>query len=152
MFDITFTDIAGCKRAPGEDVAIVHACKEPCHRCAAGYREKSLPSTNPHYLSLERGLDLYLNLIDPPVPLFKPESFKIFFDFVDRQIAVRPVRVHCNKGESRAPSLALLYRAKRGSLPDENYEAARAVFERDNPYKPGKGIEMFLKENWKILG
>ena len=100
--------------------AIIHACKHPCHRKAVRY-ENNLPANHPNYLSFERGHHLYLNLIDPPVPLFKLESFKIFFDFADRQIVTRPLLIHCNKGESRAPSLALLYMAKRlDLLPNDN--------------------------------
>lgn len=152
MHNLTFTDISGCDHAHTDALSIVHACKEPCHRCAVGYKEKSLANTHPHYLIHQNGNHLYLNLIDPPVPLFKPESFAAFFAFVDAQLPHRPVRIHCNKGESRAPSLTLLYRAKRGLLPNDSYAAARAAFEADNPYKPGRGIELFLEENWGSLG
>lgn len=151
MHNLTFADISGCSHQHSDILAIVHACKEPCHRCAVSYKEKSLSPDHPHYLALTKGNHLYLNLIDPPVPLFKPDSFTAFFAFVDAQIAHRPVRIHCNKGESRAPSLTLLYRAKRGLLPNESYKIARAAFEADNPYKPGKGIETFLEENWHKL-
>lgn len=135
------------------DFATVHACKDPCHRKAAEYNDKSLPKNHQHYLSLQRGHHLYLNLIDPPVPLFQSESFAFFFNFMDEQIKLRPVLIHCNKGESRAPSLALLYAAKRlGLFPPESYGAARAAFEKDFSYKPGKGIETYLQSNWDRLG
>ncbi|NBX65764.1 MAG: hypothetical protein EBQ96_02080 [Proteobacteria bacterium] len=145
-----FDDLAGC----GDDPALsyVHACKDPCHRSVVGY-EKNLPNTHPSYLAFERERHLYLNLVDPPVPLFKPESFALFFAFVDREIALRPVLIHCNKGESRAPSLALLYAAKRLRLiPDESYEVARKAFEDRYPYKPGLGIATFLSAHWGALG
>lgn len=132
--------------------ALVHACKIPCHQSCVGYRG-NLSSDHADYLHAERGHHLYLNLIDPPVPLFKKESFGIFFDFVDRQIKERDVLIHCNQGQSRAPSLALLYMAKRLKLlPDENYMAARRAFERDFPYTPGRGIEIFLTDHWGELG
>lgn len=139
-------------RHPASPHAIVHACKDPCHREAAGYTGKSLPPAHPDYLFLERERHLYLNLIDPPAPLFQLESFHRFFQFVDRQIAQRPVLIHCNKGESRAPSLTLLYMAKRGMLEGNSYNAARAAFEKLHPYKPGKGIVTFLEKNWDRLG
>lgn len=145
-----FDDIGGC----GDDPAFsyVHACKDPCHRAQVGY-VKNLVPTHPQYLATERPRHLYLNLVDPPVPLFKPKSFQIFFEFVDREIVLRPVLIHCNKGESRAPSLALLYAAKRlRILPDESYEVARKVFEERYPYKPGLGIATFLNDHWADLG
>lgn len=141
---------AGHRAAP--DAAVVHACKDPCHKNAVRYSGQ-LDSGHPNYLSLERGTHLYLNMVDPPVPLFKHETFRTFFGFVDRQIAQRNVVIHCNQGRSRAPSLALLYMAKRLQLlPDTDYRSARQEFERKFPYSPGKGIETFLSTEWSALG
>lgn len=132
--------------------AIVHACKEPCHRRAVGYAAKSLASTHPHYLAHRQGADLYLNLIDPPVPLFKRESFEIALSFMHEACKAGSLHIHCNQGQSRAPSLALLLMAKRlGTLPNTSYAEARAAFERMHPYNPGDGIARFLAENWHLL-
>lgn len=149
---LCFDDLSGCRHDDG-GLSFVHACKEPCHRHAAGYQQRSLESQHQHYLSVEKPHHLYLNLIDPPVPLFKLQSFALFFDFVDREIAIRPVLIHCNKGESRAPSLALLYMAKRlRLLPDDSYQTAADAFSACFPYKPGKGIAAYLQEKWNDLG
>lgn len=150
-----FDDLSGCHAATGsaEAIAIVHACKDPCHRNAVGYGDKALPNTHPDYLWLERPHNLYLNLVDPPVPLFKLESFAAFFAFVDREIVERPVLIHCNKGESRAPSLTLLYMAKRlRMLPDDSYVSAAEAFRAKYTYLPGRGIATFLEQNWAHLG
>lgn len=135
------------------DAAIVHACKDPCHKKSVGY-EKKIETDHPNYLSHEVDTNLYLNMVDPPVPLFKLETFAIFFDFVDRMIISRPVIIHCNQGLSRSPSLTLVYMAKRLKLlPDTDYVAARAAFESlDYPYQPGKGIETFLTKEWSNIG
>lgn len=147
--NLWFGNQADC--AAADMATMVHACKHPCHKHAVGY-DKNCPSDHAHYLALERGNHLYLNLVDPPVPLFKRDSFRIFADFVDRHIGAGPVLIHCNQGESRAPSLALVYLAKRLKvLPNENYAAARAAFEAQWPYKPGQGIATFLTENWTRL-
>lgn len=136
------------------DVAVVHACKDPCHRLAACYTTQSLEKSHPHYLSVERDNHLYLNLIDPPVPLFQMESFERFFEFTDRHIPHRPVIIHCNQGLSRAPSLGLLYMAKRlDPVFGKTYADARKDFEKLYPaYAPGKGIETFLNRHWTELG
>lgn len=143
-----------CSHAHDNKRAIIHACKEPCHRQALAYKEKSLLSSHPHYLACEKQGHLYLNLIDPPAPLFQIESFRLFLDFADRMRAQgRSVHIHCNQGQSRAPSLTLLYMAKRlGLLPVTSYAAARRAFEAQYPYLPGKGIETFLSANWDNLG
>lgn len=101
-----FGDSELCRAENNKNQAIIHACKEPCHRCAIGYREKSLSADHPAYLAWEQGSHLYLNLIDPAVPLFKRESFDIFLSFADRMMTAKlPTLIHCNQGQSRAPSL-----------------------------------------------
>lgn len=147
--NLCFGDESACRLDTSGAIAVVHACKDPCHRSAVGYSGRSLPSTHPHYLVLEREYHLFLNLIDPPAPLFMMPSFESFLGFVDKHIGPRQVVIHCNLGESRAPSLALLYLAKRtDKLPSESYEAAAEAFSERYPYSPGRGIQTWLSQNW----
>lgn len=136
---------------PDPNRLTVHACKT-CHQRGVGY-QGSLPKEHPNYLAMERPGELFLNLIDPPVPMFQTESFRIFLDYARRHYDDGdPVLIHCNQGESRAPSLALLFMAKAlRTIPDDSYAAARRAFERLYPYKPGKGIETFLTDKWDTI-
>jgi hypothetical protein len=85
-----------------EQLAVVHACKSPCHQRAVGYRG-SLLNSHPNYLFLQQDNDLYLNIIDPPVPLFKIETFKRFLAFArSKYDCGSSLLIHCNQGESRA--------------------------------------------------
>ncbi len=130
--------------------AVVHACKSPCHQRAVAYRGNLLRS-HPHYLALEQDTDLYLNLIDPPKPLFMAPSFHSFLAFSQVQLKKgRKILIHCNQGESRAPSLALLLLAKLVSqISNESYGAARAEFKTlFNGYNPGRGIQKYLADHW----
>ncbi len=146
--------LMGCPRTHCDaDWAVVHACKHPCHQEAVGYTG-NLDKQHPNYLVLERGSNLYLNMIDPPVPLFPSELFSAAMEFADKHwTAGRNVLFHCNQGRSRAPSLALLFAAtRRGFIASESYEKARAEFERGyGHYAPGRGIETFLLENWSKI-
>ena len=133
--------------------AVVHACKSPCHQRAVGYKG-NLDSSHPNYLVLESENDLYLNMIDPPVPLFKPPLFSGALRFANYHWDEgRAVLFHCNEGRSRAPSLALLFLAKvRRVISDDSYETARREFERLYEfYTPGKGIVAYLTENWNAI-
>ena len=116
-------------RAGSPGFAVVHAFKSPCHQNAVGYRG-SLPSNDPNYLWLQRPQDLYLNLIDPPVPLFKIESFRCFLTFATAQYRDgATLLIHCNQGESRAPSLALLFLAKHlRAIPSGSFSEAKEAF------------------------
>jgi hypothetical protein len=145
-------DLSACH--PGSpSLAVVHACKSPCHQRALNYTG-SLSPQHPNYLFLQRSYDLFLNLIDPPVPLFQLESFRLFLLFAAEQTAAaRPLLIHCNQGESRAPSLALLLIAvQHKAIPSASYAEARAAFESLYPgYKPGAGLVAFLASNWSHL-
>jgi hypothetical protein len=133
-----------------DEWAIVHACKSPCHQLAVGYRG-SLPTSHPNYLVLEEAGDLYLNMIDPPGPLFMPPLFTSFLEFAARQWEQgKKILIHCNQGESRAPSLGLLLLAKyKGEISDESYEKARGEFQMLYPfYQPGNGLQIYLTSHW----
>ncbi len=132
-----------------DDWVVVHACKYPCHQKAVGYHGNFSP-THPNYLVLERGSHLFLNMIDPNTPLFKPALFDSALSFIDRYLPTRKVLIHYNKGNSRAPSLALLYLAKHARvINSENYATATKDFRTKFPgYQPGRGIQIYLTEHW----
>lgn len=68
--------LRGCFREEKKNWAVVHACKDPCHKDAVGYNE-DLPDSQDNYLKLEGDPHIYLNLIDPDVkPLFYLSSFE----------------------------------------------------------------------------
>jgi len=130
--------------------AIVHACKSPCHQRAVGY-SKSLPASHPNYLVLEKADDLYLNIIDPPGPLFMPPLFTSFLEFAKNHWEQgKKILIHCNQGESRAPTLALLFLAKyKNSISKGSFDSAKQEFQQIYPYyQPGQGIQIYLRRNW----
>lgn len=135
----------------GDDTwGVVHACKHPCHQRAVGYRG-SLSSSHPNYLVLDRENDLFLNMIDPPRPLFMPQLFTSFLEFSSRQWdAGKIILIHCNQGESRAPTLAMMFMAKHlNEIPNSSYSEARKEFENlYTGYRPGNGIQIYLNQKW----
>lgn len=148
---LSIGDEASCSFADDPSLAIVHACKDPCHRRAVGYKTRTIPSIHPHYLAMERGNHLFLNVIDPETPLFMMPNFTAFMVFMDRHIADREVLIHCNQGESRSRSLAMLYMSKRGLLPSESYEAAAIAFRAICSFNPSRGITLWLTKNWTMI-
>jgi hypothetical protein len=59
--------------------------------------------------------------------------------------------VHCNQGESRAPSIGLLYLASRTDvLPRATFDAAESKFRELYPtYMPKGGMRGFLQLHWR---
>ena len=127
---------------------VVHACKYPCYMRIAGQQRKP---TDPEYLAIEIGRDLFLNMVDTETSrYFRVDLFERSLNFIDMQLTKGPVLVHCNQGLSRAPSIALLWLAKRTDvLPRASYLDARLAFQQLYPaYAPGPGINDFLRDKW----
>ncbi len=138
--------------AEQEGWAVVHACKEPYHRQALGYRGRRAPEKHHERLVARRGYRLILNMVDARDPeLFPKEMIDAALDFIDQALYKGlKVLVHCDRGDSRAPSIALLYMAARlDELPAESLEAAEEKFRTLYPgYNPQPGIREHLRQNW----
>lgn len=132
--------------------AVVHACKEPYHRNALGYKGRGAPQNHPEYLVARRGNRLILNLIDADDPAYIPqEIIDAALVFVHEQLnGGSKVLVHCNQGGSRSPGIGLLYLVKHTEkLPKVTFANAEQVFRGIYPlYNPAPGIRGFMQRNW----
>ena len=137
---------------------VVHAAKEPYHRQLLGYTTRGAPKDDPEYLFAERRNRFYMNLVDVEDKAFvRKELIDAPLVFLDRQTQVaghqdgqpfegRNLLIHCNKGGSRAPTLAMLYLAPKLG---PNFEEAEEAFREMYPaYAPAKGVRDFAQENW----
>ena len=94
-----------------EEWKVVHACKEPYHRRALGYMGRGAPKDSPYYYYLyDRMGNLILNIVDTDSPDYFndemiDEAIKYCLEGINNG---KKVLIHCNQGESRAPSIALL--------------------------------------------
>jgi len=132
-------DDSSCTRS--SEMAIVHACKHPCHQNELGY-SGSLPQDHPEYLIALRDSDLFLNIVDMDRKLAHEYTEPIVsatLDFIDEKIESQEVLIHCNQGQSRSPALAMLFLAKRtNELTDTSYREAKQEFNgRYSRFQPG---------------
>jgi hypothetical protein len=136
------------------DWRVVHACREPYHREAFGYRGRSAPKDHPEYLVARRDDRLILNRIDADEPSSIPseimdQSLLFVHESLRRN---RRVLVHCNQGRSRARAIGLLYLASRtesfsGLEFSEADEAFRGLYPA---FDPSPGLHGFLAVNWSV--
>lgn len=138
------------KKQPGWHV--VHACKEPYHRQLLKYTGRGAPKDHPEYLLAERGNRLFLNIVDVEDPAYINKGMiDHAMGFVHGAMkAGSKALIHCNQGESRGPSIGLLYLAAHtDALPVGTFEEAEAAFRRIYPsYNPKRGIRGFIQANW----
>lgn len=134
----------------GKDVFILHAAKEPYHRQYVGYTGKACAKDHSEYLMAVRGNKMAVNIVDAlESKYFDPELIKdVVKKILYLLINKKTVYIHCNQGESRAPSIALLVLLGLHAVSTE-YDVAVKQFKMIYPkYNPGKGISDFLTENW----
>jgi hypothetical protein len=130
----------------GSDFAIIHACKT-CHQKGVGYRG-NLSSSHPNYLIYETDNNLFLNLVDMDQELlskFTHPIIKSALNFIRKHLNTEKILVHCNQGQSRSPSIGLVYLAQNGNISSNYYINAKEEFIKIYPeYLPGKGLELYL--------
>src|SRR5574344_103384 len=79
---------------------IIHACKEPYHRNALGYKGQGAPKESPEYFFAYRDSNLMLKLVDVPNPHYIPKQIiDDALEFIDKHICESKILVHCNQGQ-----------------------------------------------------
>jgi hypothetical protein len=130
----------------------IHACKEPYHRQALGYKGRAAPKEHPEYLIARRDGCLILNLVDvPDVNYIATEIVDTALDTIRDNIDVNRVLLHCNLGQSRSPTIALLYMSKyTNNFKGMDAEGAIVAFRQIYPpYDPAKGMADYARINWQ---
>jgi hypothetical protein len=135
-----------------EQWGIVLAAKEPWHRQAIGYTGRACDKSHAEYLMAKRDNKLILNLVDAPkAEFFDKRIVDAALDFIEENFKTgKSVLVVCNQGESRSPSIVLLYLIKQGIIKGDTFSDCEATFMNLYPeYNPGAGIYGFMKEHWR---
>ena len=128
---------------------VVHAAKEPYHRRALGYSGRAAPKDHPEYLVARRPGRLILNLVDvDDVAYVSVQIVDAALDAIAAHIEQDKVLVHCNQGQSRGPTLALLYLARAGVLAGDPADAVEAFRRLYPAYQPARGMADFVHQNW----
>jgi predicted protein tyrosine phosphatase len=140
-------DDSDVEKAQEKNWAILHCTKDGphSHRSILGYTAQAAPKGE-EYLTAKRGRELYLNLIDPETDkLISDEAVNAGIKFVREHLEKGDhVLVHCNQGNSRAPSIALLVLHSLGKIPAVN---AMNLFRKIYPnFAPSNGMKTFVRK------
>lgn len=137
-----------------KDWAILHCCKNPFHCQFVGYRG-SLSSNHPDYALKRIDNEMALNLVDmdrfsPNYLDFNKSMFESAFSFLDeyRHNGFK-LLIHCNQGESRGPTLGMLYAARLGAFDYADFDSTVQHFRTKYPfYHPKTNIYLTVKNLW----
>jgi len=112
-------------------------------------------STSKCYVFHEDSGFVSLNWVDGPARYFDYQGEGVqrvekVLRFIKTSLNIgKKVFICCDQGQSRSPSVALLYMAVTGRLRKDTYQNAQVEFLfHYPPYKPGEGMKEFLEKNW----
>ena len=139
-----------------QEWAIVHATQTIHYQIFGWNRTTNKPGKNhPNYIYYEEDNRISLNWVDGAAHLYNwsgVETFIKILNFIDKWIPKKNVLVHCDQGQSRSPTLGLLYLAKRAKIiSNDSFLAAKKEFiQYYFLYLPG-GIGEYVEENWNEI-
>jgi len=130
--------------------AVVNTAKS-VHIEIMGWGQKP-PRDHPNYIILEDGQLLSFNWVDGPANMYKwsgPDAFIQALDFIDMWLPTKSVLINCDLGQSRSPTVALLYLAKRARTIDgTSFAHARQDFVKLYPRYAPSGIAEYVDAHW----
>lgn len=137
--------------------ATLHCCKNPFHCQFVGYRG-NLPPSHPDYALKRVDHEMALNLVDidrfsADYLEFNKAMFNSAFLFLDeyRNNGYK-LLIHCNQGESRGPTLGMLYAARLGVFNYADFDSTVQAFRKVYPfYNPKNNIYLTTKSLWKYF-
>ena len=115
------------------------------------------PPDHPNYVEFEDGQLLSFNWVDGPANYFDYEGlgverFTHALDFIDRWYGTKNILINCDQGQSRSPTVAMLYLAKRlATIPGASFAEARSAFREIYPAYAPKGIADFVATHWNDI-
>ncbi len=147
------TDYDEAKDRP--DWSFLLAARDPWHRRLLGYSGRAAPEDDPEYYYARRDHTLYLNLVDSPLMIYIPSDvINAALAFIAEEWGkFRSVLIACNKGESRSPTLAMLFMRQATDLLNDDYALAREQFRAlyYPEYKPAGGMAEYARFHWHRL-
>ena len=136
-------DADGIDEAAKQGMFIIHAAKEPWHRKRLGYTGRAAPKDDLRYLWDVDDYEMWCNLVDAQDAKYVPNELVAgIITKIHRELYFeRSVFIHCNKGESRAPTMALCYLLK--CVPGYTVEEFKKAYPA---YNPGPGMAAYLQQ------
>lgn len=122
------------------------------HQSVVGWQGRGCNTDNPYYLFKREDDAIYLNMIDADDPKYvNDEMINPALEFIHHHLNVgNKVFIYCSLGESRSPSIALMYLLEY-NLIEKNVNTFTTF--RNNYYPnfyPKNGNLLYMKKRWGI--
>jgi len=144
------------RNSQDKSMAFVHATQTVHYKLMGWDRQNNKPSKNhPNYIKLMSGNRFSLNWVDGGAHLYNwtgVDTFIEILNFIEKCISEKKVLIHCDQGQSRSPTVGLLYLAFRTRvISDNSFEDAYQKFIEIYPNYAPSGIAEYVKEHWTMF-
>jgi hypothetical protein len=122
------------------------------HQSVVGWQGRGCNPDNPYYLFRRDADAIYLNMIDAEDPKYViDEMINPALDFILQQLnSGNEVFIYCSLGESRSPSIALMYLLEN-NLIEKSADTINVFRNNFYPnYQPKAGNLLYIKRRWGI--
>ena len=122
------------------------------HQSVVGWQGRGCNPASPYYLFKKEADAIYLNMIDGTDPKYvNDEMINPALDFIREHIKNgNDVFIYCSLGESRSPSIALMYLLENNLI--EKSANTIYIFRQEYypNYNPKSGNLLYIKNRWGI--
>jgi hypothetical protein len=122
------------------------------HQSVVGWQGRGCKPDNPFYLYKRDPDVIYLNMIDGDDPKYvNDEMINPALDFIHEHLQKgNKVFIYCSLGESRSPSIALMYMLEHGLI-EINWNTINLFRTKYYPdFAPKNGNLLYIKQRWVI--
>ena len=122
------------------------------HQSVVGWSGRGCNSDNPYYLFKREPDAIYLNMIDGDDPKYvNDEMINPALDFIHKHLqSGNEVFIYCSLGESRSPSIALMYMLEHGLI-ERNSNTINLFRTKYYPnFTPKNGNLLYIRKRWGI--
>ncbi len=122
------------------------------HQSVVGWQGRGCNPASPYYLFKREPDAIYLNMIDGDDPKYvNDEMINPALDFIHQHITLgNEVFIYCSLGESRSPSIALMYLLEYGYIEKSSNTLNLFKNEYYPNYIPKSGNLLYIKKRWGI--
>jgi rhodanese-related sulfurtransferase len=122
------------------------------HQSMVGWTGRGCDPSSPYYLFKREPDAIYLNMIDGEDPRYvNDKMINPALEFIhDHLSANNEVFVYCSLGESRSPSIALMYLLEHGHIERNSDTINRFKREYYPNYSPKAGNLLYIKNRWNV--
>ncbi|WP_331775943.1 dual specificity protein phosphatase family protein [Sulfurospirillum sp. 1612] len=120
------------------------------HQSQVGWTGRGCNKDNPYYLYKEEEDAIYLNMFDGEDPIYvNDKMIDAALSFMKRHLDNdETIFVHCSLGESRSPSISLMYMLEH-NLIDVTDDALRVFRDKVyGNYQPKRGNAEYIIKRW----